>query len=116
MTAIAAFDLRMLLGIAACAAQHADWTGHVQRIVATCDALLDETNGRLAEAKDDATDLLRRAQVAELCVDTLTADLAQAHRANTLLRTGILDAEREANAMAEVLDLPIDLAERRSAR
>lgn len=49
----------------------------------------------------------RRALVAEATVEALANELATSHRANMLLRTGILDAEREVMQMAKVLDLPM---------
>lgn len=56
----------------------------------------------------------REATVASTAVTALADDLAASRRANMLLRTGILDAEREVNEMADTLGLPIDLAERRA--
>ena len=80
--------------------------GHRSEI-AVCRRDLAELDGQLSEAQ-------RRAFAAEVVVETLTNDLARERRSNTLLRTGILDAEREVGAMAEALALPVDLAERRA--
>lgn len=100
-----AFGFLALVAVSALAIQHAVLTGrHEEEVEAR----------RSAEAA--ATEANRRAFVAEVTVETLADDLAQAHRQNTLLRTGILDAEREANEMAQVLALPIGLSERRAAR
>lgn len=111
-----AFAALFMTAVGALAAQHSYWRGRFDVQVASHLSAWDELDGRLTESQHNETLVLNRALVAELVVDTLTEDLAQAHRDNTLLRTGILDAEREANEMAQVLALPIELSERRAAR
>lgn len=109
-----AFAALFIVAVGALAIQHAVLIGRHDEEVADLRDDLDAEVGKRYSAEAAATVANRRADVAEVVVDTLAEDLAQAHRQNTLLRTGILDAEREANEMAQVLALPIELSERRA--
>jgi hypothetical protein len=109
-----AFAALLILAPIAFAVQYAYWRGRLDTATKALRADIDAETGKRYSAEAAATVANRRADVAEVVVETLTNDLAQAHRANTLLRTGILDAEREANEMAQVLALPIELSERRA--
>ena len=109
-----AAGIAIALAVVALTAQHVYWTRRRDEWVADMETLCDEHRSevlRIENARDATIDRIASDAIktrsslgrARRTVEALTDDLATAHRANTLLRTGILDAEREVMAMAETL-------------
>ncbi len=96
----------LILAVIALAIQHAHHTERVDNLRKTAKRHALETVD--AEVKVNAlqAELAHSQDVHEAVINALTADLARERRGKTLLYAAVLEAQREVDQMAEVIEFP----------
>ena len=101
----------MIFAAIALACQHVWWAGREQKTRAAHRDQIKQMDREWAadirEATEATSAATRRASVAELAVEELANDLAAERRGKQLLYATVLDAQRERDQLAEVVNLPM---------